>query len=249
MFPPALWHGLRRRVLGRMQARRHDSTWRTYRIHGVPIRVQDHPLSLGADLVAREIDRDDYHLRDLDLQPDDVVIDVGAHAGLFSLYIATRFPLARVIAIEPLPANQERISAAIDRAGITNIELLKVGLSSDGRQLELVHLPTNTGGASGVQQVTTHAHTRTRVKSITLDSLLRKRKIRRVRLLKIDCEGSEHEVLHATKMLGRIDSVVGEIHTNFHLEKQEHTEASLRNLLAQYIAPEHTHMTVCRMAE
>ena len=41
----------------------------------------------------------------MNLSSGDVVIDVGAHIGCFSISVAQRFPQVTVVALEPLPSN------------------------------------------------------------------------------------------------------------------------------------------------
>jgi FkbM family methyltransferase len=52
------------------------------------------------------------------LEPDDVVWDVGANVGIFSSFAADALGGDRVVAVEPLPQNTERIEANLARNGL-----------------------------------------------------------------------------------------------------------------------------------
>ncbi len=67
------------------------------------------------EYVYQEIFVDEVYSRDgIVLPPDAVVLDVGANIGLFSLYIASRAPRARVVAFEPLAPIRRRLRPTSD---------------------------------------------------------------------------------------------------------------------------------------
>ena len=57
------------------------------------------------------------------------IFDIGACEGEDSVRYARRFPHSTVYAVEPLPANVERIEATIARYGTTNVRVLPIALS------------------------------------------------------------------------------------------------------------------------
>jgi hypothetical protein len=76
-----------------------------YEINGVPLLAYDEEGSLAADRVAGELASDVYGLEMVPFQPGDVAIDIGAHIGLVSIYIAKRWPFLRIYAFEPYLPN------------------------------------------------------------------------------------------------------------------------------------------------
>lgn len=76
-------------------------TLHTYEINGVALRAYDEEGSLTADRVAGELWQDIYGLDAIPFQPGDCVIDIGAHIGLVSMYLAKRWPFLRIHAFEP----------------------------------------------------------------------------------------------------------------------------------------------------
>jgi FkbM family methyltransferase len=68
----------------------------------------------------------------LDLEPDDVVADVGAGTGYFTFRIAPRVPEGRVLAVDIQPQMLERIETRMRREGVDNVQTI-LGAASDPR--------------------------------------------------------------------------------------------------------------------
>jgi FkbM family methyltransferase len=144
--------------------------------------------------------------------PGDVVVDVGAHVGSFA-YAALRRGAGRVYCCEANAQNfqllwhnlrpyQDRVllqRAAVWRSD-TNTPTLYYAGPDDRR---------NTGGGKMTDLVTDQE-----VPTLALDDLLRQATEgrRRVRLLKLDCEGAEWPILLTSRLLGHVDALCGEYH-------------------------------------
>ena len=71
------------------------------------------------------------------LKQGDTVIDVGANVGWFSLLTAKIVgPSGKVHAFEPLPQNQRRLQANMDKNGLKNISLHPVGAGEADGEFE-----------------------------------------------------------------------------------------------------------------
>ena len=63
------------------------------------------------------------------LQPGDTVFDVGAHVGVYTLFLSQKVgPLGRVIAFEPAPENLASLGRNISRNGLTNVVVVPLAL-------------------------------------------------------------------------------------------------------------------------
>jgi FkbM family methyltransferase len=198
-------------------------------VDGVTLRVVDRATSAGTALVIREFQRDEYGLAGMTFAPGDVVLDIGANVGLCSLLLAKKFPHVRVYAFEPVPANHRSLVDNIRLNGLTNVTTSSEAVTGDGRPIELmVDLLINSGGATAqVADTGLPGHRVFTVPSVTLDEVFERHGITSCALLKIDCEGSEHEILRASRHLGRVRQLRGEFHENDHLRAQGHTAAGL----------------------
>lgn len=180
---------------------------------------------IDAAILRTLIGSDEYEIFDERLNADDVVIDVGAHIGAFS-WAAHWLGSRNTHAFEAEPSNFALLRRNL--AGLTGISLTYGAIFSDVRNLrELTHsghLFSNTGGGSvmfghncfAFEEVGHLKQKRefTTVPVISFDGLLSK--FERVRLLKLDCEGSEYPILLNSKCLHKVDRIVGEYHVIDH---------------------------------
>jgi FkbM family methyltransferase len=149
------------------------------------------------------VDELDFHRA---LHRPGTIVDVGAHAGAFSLPLA-ELPGARVIAFEPLPAAFARLEAAVRaRYGAVpgHLELHQAALGAAAG--EIVLEVAVVGGAAQEQWASTvkdyeamragdpriDAVRRFTVPMLRLDDLA----LPDVTAIKLDAEGAELEVLH-----------------------------------------------------
>ncbi len=162
----------------------------------------------------------------------DVILDIGANIGLFSIWVARQAPQARVHAYEPVAENYETLQANLAgwshsvqmhqaAVGATN----GVGMMLDGGARSLDHKltmsATETGGA---------------VRVITLDQAVDAVGGKTIDLLKVDIEGAEADMLAAasSSTLRRIRRIALEYHDNI----RPGTRTDVHRLLA------HTHRIV-----
>ena len=146
-----------------------------------------------------------------------VMLDVGANVGLIAVPLANTIAATggRVIAVEPIPENAERILAA---AALNNVDItvLPVALGDQDRDVPMFResqLGASTGNAvlkeafEGIQSVERV------VRMTTLDELART--IGRVDVCKLDVEGAEVLVLRGgSQFLGEQRPIVfGEFHS------------------------------------
>jgi len=155
-------------------------------------------------IISREIEKD-YKLDNLDLKAGDVVIDIGAHKGIVSCYLAKKYPGIKVIAFEPNEENYNAMIENIERNKLEGITAELCAITKNGRNVTVSTDKNNSGGGmifDGGE-----------VPSTTLENVFKTYEIDRVALLKSDCEGSEFEIFeNAIDLLKRVDAFRGEIH-------------------------------------
>ena len=165
----------------------------------------------------------EYQLPDR-FAPDDIVIDVGAHIGSFAEAVLLR-GCRNVTCIEPDGSNFE-LAAVNLKPHIDNgyLQLVRgAAWRSDGNTDQLYFdghhaFPDSFPGLGGVintggGSVIWGGHEP--VAKIAFDEIVDRvteNGKNRVRLLKLDCEGSEWPVLLTSQRLGLIDEICGEFH-------------------------------------
>jgi FkbM family methyltransferase len=217
-------------------------------IHGFTIDVADKPVSRAANIIAWELDDDCYGLNRIDFKPGDVVIDIGAHIGFFAIYTALRFPEVVIHSFEPFPENYELLQQNLVRNGITNVRTYQLGVSGSGRPLEMVTNPQNSGSSTCYSRTLEYSRT-TGIPSNTLDHIFDSLRIGKCKLLKIDCEGSEYEILFSTRSLAKVEYLSGEFHQNKLLLSLGYTFEGLLKHCQDQIAPDKLSIKKCDMGE
>lgn len=220
----------------------------SFEIHGIPVDVYDLSTSKAATVVAAELSKDSYGIEDIPFAERDCVLDVGGHIGLFSIYLGKRFPFLQIYAYEPFFLNQNLFQENISLNRVTNVCLRKKAVSGDGRLLNFKCSNINTGSAT-CQSHTLNEIQETDIPSTTLDNIFEDNSISNCKLLKIDCEGSEHEILLNSNQLSRVSFLSGEFHINAQLESSGYSLERLYRYSQRWIDKSKLRITYCRMSE
>ncbi len=241
---PAVMEGWRE-FLAFVESGKKPSQERLYNcaINGITFGAYDDKMSFTVGCVASELAADRYAFEGITVEPGDVILDIGAHVGVFSIYAAKKWPEARILAYEPSATNFERLERNLVLAGVTNVEAFNLAVTADGRDINLSLERGNTGGTSAFRKV--NGHLVEHAKSITLDQIIEN--LERVRFLKIDAEGTEHEILTTSQYLDRVDYLSGEFHINSALAEQGYSIAGLAEHCKQFLPSERVCYSSCRM--
>jgi FkbM family methyltransferase len=142
------------------------------------------------------------------------IVDAGANIGLTSIYLANRFPNARILSIEPEKANFEILVK--NAAPYPNIIPIQGALWGKSMQIDVVDPGLGNWGFMTEAQGNGHATSKSlhqTVQGMTVDTILEKFGIQHLSILKIDIEGAELEVFrNSSTWIDRIDSLIVELH-------------------------------------
>ncbi|MBB1248298.1 FkbM family methyltransferase [Rhizobium sp. G21] len=157
----------------------------------------------------------------LALRPGDVLVDIGANVGYFSVLGGLLVgPGGRVISAEPDPKNIDRIRLQCRLNGLEVIDIVDRPLAEAERDAEFFFNAKSSGGNAlwdpvkfnGDAGMSGGART---MRTTTLDAVLAERGLDGARLVKIDTEGAEQLILRgAGDLLDRkaIRFIVAEMH-------------------------------------
>jgi FkbM family methyltransferase len=146
------------------------------------------------------------YAHDWRLGDEPCVVDIGAHVGAFTLWLAERSPRLRAVCFEPDPdayrylaRNTKRIAATLHRQAV----------GASGRT-SLLRRPIAGGGVSTLQAIGDGDEVAVEVVSLQ-DALA---PLADVSLMKLDCEGCEYELVLDTPAASwvRVQRVVLEYH-------------------------------------
>jgi FkbM family methyltransferase len=159
--------------------------------------------------------REDEIIRHFNAKQGDIVVDVGAHIGKYTIIASKRVgENGKVIAIEAHPGNYEMLNRNIKLNGLTNVTTLNYAVYSKESKIKL-YMPDEEFGYTMHHSIMfsylspkyslkgKENEKFIEVNANTLDNLLQKNGIsREVNWIKIDVEGAEFEVLKgATEIL------------------------------------------------
>lgn len=119
------------------------------------------------------------------------IVDVGAHAGFFSLYARTFNPSVPIIALEPEPHNLEALNQTITQNSLTGITVIKGALAKARGERELMRSPDSHNHKLKTKDSEKGS---IMVQAYDLKSLSVKYFPQGIGLLKLDIEGGEYEV-------------------------------------------------------
>jgi FkbM family methyltransferase len=142
----------------------------------------------------------------------DPIIDVGAHAGFFSMYARSLNAEVRIIAIEPETSNQEALRRHMNENHLSGIELIDVALAGEsGNRGLFVSKDSHNHYLLGKNEAQANLQN---VSVLSFSDLLKKCDIQRVGLLKMDIEGGEYEVFEALSATDfqKIGAIIMEYH-------------------------------------
>lgn len=137
------------------------------------------------------------------VQPEMVAYDLGANTGYISLLLGRRVgPRGKVIAFEPLPANQERLRANLALNPELPVELVAAAVADkSGGMAFNVHPSDDMGKLQGSAGRQAEYAGSIRVEAMALDDFVYKQKNPIPHLVKMDIEGGEVLALAGMKRL------------------------------------------------
>lgn len=131
------------------------------------------------------------------VKPGDVVVDVGAQIGYITLAMATLAPGKVIVhAFEPEPLNIQRLRNNIALNPGVDVRIVEKAVSDSNGAIRLyLSKDHNAGTHSTISGGTNVSDDYVEIPAVTLDTYVRDQNIAALRLMKIDVEGGEYEVI------------------------------------------------------
>lgn len=186
------------------------------KLGGIDFKFCDFIFSCVTEYMPNEID--DYNFDSIDFKDGDVVIDIGGNIGTVSIYLAKKYPFLKIYAFEPVKQNYENFLKNIELNNINKdiIKVFNLAITKDRRDVILTS-PFYNSGASNIYDNYSNGivlNNDISIKSITFDDIFSNNNISKCKLLKIDCEGAEYEILYSANVenLKNCEYMCGEFH-------------------------------------
>ncbi len=149
-------------------------------------------------------------------KPGDVVLDIGAHIGLFTLRVLREEPRCRITALEPSPENFACLKQNLAALGPdTGVEIHRLGIGQEFGRMKMAELSTNR--STDARGVPAPESDREAIGVVPLRHVFDLARAASLSLLKIDAEGAEHEAISSAppELFPRIERLVLEYHDNY----------------------------------
>ena len=166
-------------------------------------------------------EEDEYRVWHYGLPAGSVVIDIGAHIGWFTLAAAAAVPEARILSFEPMPENYALLTENLRLNTLTGrCRAFQLAVAGTAGEVSVgVRNDHPLGGVSTTATIlaatdaATSTVASTRVRATTLDEIFVDNRIEKCALLKIDCEGAEHQIIASAspETLARIERIAVEV--------------------------------------
>lgn len=185
--------------------------------HGIQFEVPDSLYQVFKEIFMADVYEIDDLVKQLPEKP--VVVDIGANAGFFDFILLSKLPDAVIFAFEPMPANVQRLSKTMDQnLGVkNNIHLHQMAVTGKEQEyLDIFMEDTDDNQVvasvfSGFNKSNTKG---IRVPCISLTHIFKDNNLTGIDLLKMDCEGSEYDIIYNTppELIQKINRMVVEVH-------------------------------------
>ena len=151
----------------------------------------------------------EYDYPGFEINENDTIIDIGGHIGLFTLFCKQFTKAGKIFSFEPIKENYDIFLENIKMNGLQNIISHNVAVTKTEGNIP-IYLSNDESGHSVFEKDAKTVN----VESISLKKIFDKNNINRCNLLKLDCEGSEYEIIESlpNDYFEKIDKIIIEYH-------------------------------------
>jgi FkbM family methyltransferase len=145
------------------------------------------------------------------VSPGEVVVDIGANIGTFSLYAAKVCGASRVFSFEPFVDNYRILRKNVEQNQLHGVTCVNQAVAGS-RGVRTLRLDSIDPGSHSL--VSGSFERAVEVDCCTLDDVFDRFALNKIDYLKMDCEGAEYEILeNAAPRLEKIGRISMETHT------------------------------------
>lgn len=149
------------------------------------------------------------------IKDNHIIIDIGAHIGVFSVHAAQTANKGKIYSFEPEPENFKLLKDNIKINDLKNIKIFQKSISDYNGTANLYYHNENWGHTI-TQKISDKSKP---VNTISLEDFIKKNNIPRCDLLKLNCEGSEFEIIMNTP--DKIFDIINNIFIVYHIDLNE----------------------------
>ena len=151
----------------------------------------------------------EYEVEKLNIKNNDVIIDIGAHIGLFSLLVSKFCYSGKIFCFEPNQENFDMLTSNINYNKLKNIIPFNLAVTKNESEVKLF-----LDDDQSAHSIFPNGSKSIAVDSISLQKIFDEKKISACKLLKLDCEGAEYDIIDSlpAEYLDKIQNMAIEYH-------------------------------------
>ena len=178
--------------------------------NGINIILRVDKKSSDLDILVEVFIEKAYFPVGFEIHDNDIIIDIGAHIGMFSIYAAQFCKAGKIFCFEPLPDNFELLKSNVMKNKLENIFIKNSAVSNKNHKLKF-YQSNEDFAAGGLFRKSNNFF---EVGGNTLEQIFENNMIKKCNILKMDCEGAEYEILLnlPKEIFSKIDKICLEYH-------------------------------------
>jgi FkbM family methyltransferase len=157
------------------------------------------------------------------------ILDIGANVGYFSVYASKKFNEAKIFSFEPYYKSLSRLNKHLGMNNIKNVNTYPLAVSDRCGETILYSIDWSGCNTIIANKFDKGYYTSNKVECINLQRLFQITGINRFDLAKIDCEGSEYQIL-----LNSSDDAIKKI-KNFIIEVHDDKKYKPQDLIDRFV--------------
>lgn len=169
-----------------------------------PFLVILFPVLYGGDVYhpLSHFESNYFNAKDINIKPNDVVFDCGAHIGLFTIGASKKAYKGKIFAFEPFQENAELLLTNVNQNNLKNVTLIQKAVCDVEKRL-IIHFNAATPSSSGIYNKPITEDPRV-IQGTTIDQVYREHNLESIDFIKMDIEGMERDALKgATEVISK----------------------------------------------
>lgn len=158
--------------------------------NGIKIKLRIHSTDIFAFIHVWILQ--EYNKKGFEINDKDIIIDIGAHIGLFALYASQFCKTGKIYCFEPI---EENFDLLVSNLKLNNIKNVIATRSAVSHKTGNVTIYLNQDESAHSMYVP--ASKSVQVQSVSVKDIIDFNNLEKCDLIKIDCEGSEYEIINS----------------------------------------------------